>query len=114
MDQLHNRLTDEQVKILLQGYCQGKMKGNEVQKMLGVSKSLFFILLKEYRQDPENFSIAYERSTPGKLSTEVEAEIEKALMEEKEIAEDPDSELWLTFALLRGLLACVSFRPRKG
>jgi hypothetical protein len=90
MSQLHNRLTDEQVKLLLQGYCQRKMKRTEAQEMLGVGKSRFFILLKEYRLDPENFSIAYERSTQARLSAEVEAEIEKALLEEKEIVQDPD------------------------
>ena len=89
MSQLHNRLTDEQVKVLLQGYCQGTMKRTEVQEMLGIGKSRFFVLLKEYRQNPENFSIAYERSTPARLSAEVEAEIEKALLEEKTITEDP-------------------------
>ena len=71
MSQLPNRLTDEQVKVLLQGYCQGKMKRTEVQEMLGIGKSRFFVLLKEYRQNPDNFSIAYERLTPARLSAEV-------------------------------------------
>jgi len=90
MDQLHRRLTDEQIKVLLQSYCRGKMSRAQVQEMLGVGKTRFFALMKSYRQDPDSFSIAYERSTPARLSTEVEAEIEKALLEEKEIVHDPD------------------------
>jgi len=90
MSQLHKRLTDEQVNILLQGYCQGKMRRIEVQEMLGVGKSRFFVLLKKYQQNPESFSIAYERSTPTKISAEVEVEIEAALLQEKKIVEDHD------------------------
>jgi hypothetical protein len=56
--------------------------------MLGISKTRFFTLLKKYRQDPEAFSVAYERHTPGKLSADVEAAIERELLREKEIVED--------------------------
>jgi hypothetical protein len=90
MDQLHNRLTDEQIKVLLQSYCSAKMSRAQVQEILSVGKTRFFALMKSYRQDPDSFSIDYERSTPARLSAEVEAEIEKALLEEKEIVQDPD------------------------
>lgn len=90
MPQLHKRLTDDQVNILLQGFCQGKMRRIEVQEMLDVGKSRFFVLLKKYRKNLESFSIAYERSTPAKISAEVEVEIEAALLQEKKIIEDPD------------------------
>ena len=90
MVQLHNRFTDEQIKALLQGYCQGKIKRTEVQEMLEIGKTRFFALLEAYNQDPKNFSVAYQRTTPAKLSADVEAEIERALLREKEIVEDPD------------------------
>jgi transposase len=90
MDQLHRRLTDEQIKVLLQSYNRGKMSRAQVQELLGVGKTRFFAMMKSYRQDPDSFSIAYERSMPARLSAEVEAEIEKALLEEKEIVQDPD------------------------
>ncbi len=90
MDQLHRRLTDEQIKVLLQSYCLGKMSRAQVQEMLGVGKTRFFALLKSYRQDPATFSIDYKRTSHDRLSAEVEAEIEKALLEEKEIVQDPD------------------------
>jgi transposase len=88
MVQLHKRFTDEQVQVLFRGYCQGVLARTEVQEMLGIGKTRFFALLKEYRQDSEAFSIAYERHTPGRLPTDVEAEIERELLREKQIVED--------------------------
>ena len=90
MSQLHKRFTDEQIKVLFNSYCQGQIRRADLQEMLRIGKSRFFVLLKEYRRDPEAFSIVYERVTPQRLSAEVEAEIEKALLAEKKIALDAD------------------------
>jgi hypothetical protein len=90
MGQIHNRFTDEQVKLLFRGYRQGQLNRTNVQELLGIRKSRFFALLKAFRQDPEGFTIAYQRSTPARLSAEVEAEIETALLREKALVEDPD------------------------
>ena len=65
MAQIHRRFTVEQVKVLLQGYCQGMIPRVEVQEILGISKTRFFALLKQYRQGPQSFSIVYERVTPA-------------------------------------------------
>jgi len=88
VDQLHKRFTGEQVKALLRGYCQGMLDRSEIEEMLGIGKTRFFALLKEYRQDEETFSVAYQRATRGRLSAEVEAEIEKELRREQELVED--------------------------
>ena len=90
MSQIHKRFTDEQVRVLFQGYCQGQLARTDLQELLGIGKSRFFALLKAYRQDPERFTIAYERSSPAKLSSEVEEGIKAALWREKAIVEDPD------------------------
>jgi hypothetical protein len=90
MSQIHKRFTDEQVKVLFQGYCQGQFARTDLQDLLGIGKSRFFALLKAYRQDTERFTIAYERSSPAKLSAEVEEAIKIALLREKSIVEDPD------------------------
>jgi transposase len=88
MDQLHKRFTVEQIKVLFQGYCQGMMTSDEIEKMLNIGKTHFFALLKDYRQDPQAFSIAYKRKTPAKISVNAEAEIKKELLREKELVED--------------------------
>jgi hypothetical protein len=88
MTQLHKRFADDQVKVLLNGYCQGLLARAEIQEMLGIGKTRFFALLKEYRKSPAAFSVAYERHTPGRLPAAVEVEIERELLREKAIVED--------------------------
>ena len=67
MTQLHKRFRDCQVQVPLNEYCQGLPARIEIQGMLGIGKTCFFALLKEYRKDPEAFSVAYERHTPGRV-----------------------------------------------
>lgn len=88
MTQLHRRLTDDQIRVLLHGYCQGLLARSEIQGILGIGKTRFFALLKKYRQDPEGFSVAYERQTPSRLTVDVEAAIQRELLREKAIVED--------------------------
>ena len=65
MGQVHKRFTTEQVRFLLQAYVQGKISRTDLQEALGIGKSRFFSLLKEYRRTPNTLSVAYQRSTPG-------------------------------------------------
>jgi hypothetical protein len=90
MSQLHKRLSDEQIKAFLQSYCQGKLTRNEVQEVLEIGKTRFFYLLKNYRKNPEKFSVNYQRSSPAKLPPRTEEEIKKALLKEKNIVENPE------------------------
>ena len=89
MDQLHKRFSNEQVKLLLQGYVQGRLARAEVEGILQINKTRFFALVKEYRQAPDTFSLDYQRETPARLSTEVEGAIAKELLREKELVENP-------------------------
>jgi hypothetical protein len=41
MTQLHKRFTDDQIKVLLNGYCQGLLARAEIQEMLGIGKTRF-------------------------------------------------------------------------
>jgi hypothetical protein len=90
MSQLHKRYTDEQIKLLFKSYCQGQISRADLQEMMGIGKSRFFMLLKTYRNDQDNFTIAYQRKTHSRLSSAVETEIDKALLQEKAVVEDPD------------------------
>jgi hypothetical protein len=94
MDQLHKRFSVEQVQVLLQGYLQGTMARSEVEEMLQINQTRFFELLKAYRQEPEAFSIEYERATPAHLSAEVEVAIQAELLREKALVEDPKLPIW--------------------
>jgi transposase len=90
MDQIHKRFTLEQVKLLFQSYLQGTIARSELQEILQISKSRFFSLLKEYRQNPAAFSITYRRRTPARLSSETEAAITAELLREKALIDNPD------------------------
>jgi hypothetical protein len=90
MSQLHKRFTDQEVGFLLQSYAQGLLRRNEIQKRLGIGKTRFFELWKMYRANPEGFSISYERPSPGRISPEAEAVIERELLREKELIEDDE------------------------
>jgi hypothetical protein len=90
MDQIHKRFTVEQVKVLLQCYTKGSITRTELEKILQINKTRFFAMLKEYRQDPANFSINYKRATPARLSVETEAAMIAELQAEKALIDDPD------------------------
>jgi transposase len=89
MDQMHKRFTDDQIRLLYRRYCEGTMTRMEIEEILGVGKTRFFALLKAYRQNPEEFTIAYIRTGSPKLSEQVEAVIEQELLREKALIQDP-------------------------
>lgn len=88
MGQIHKRFTDEQVRLLLNGYTQGRITRSEIESILEISKTRFFAIVREYRKSPENFSIRYHRDTPSRLSDEVEEAIIRELLREKELVDD--------------------------
>jgi len=90
MTQLHNRFSDEQVAFLFQAYEQGLMSREEVQEALDICRSRFFVLLKDCRKDPEVFTIAYERNTPRRIPSEAETAIERELLRDKNLIDDPE------------------------
>ena len=90
MSQIHKHFDVEQVKMLLQGYVRGTMTRPEIQETLQINKTRFFALLKEYRHNPESFSIAYKRNDSPRLSAELEEAIRTELKREKALIENPE------------------------
>jgi len=88
MDQIHKRFTTEQVKVLLKGYYQGMLNRPSVEEILGIGKTRFFALLRQYRHNPGRLCLGYQRETPTRISARVEKEIEKELMVEKNLIDD--------------------------
>ena len=89
MTQMHKRFTADQVRFLLQAYCKGTLDRTSFEEMLGIGKTRFFALLKEYRQDPAGLSLTYERTTPRRLPCSIEEAITKELVQEKGLIDDP-------------------------
>ncbi len=89
MEQIHKRFTTDQVRAILRSYCQGTLDRASIEEILGISKTRFFALAREYRQNPDEFSISYDRVTRSRLPASVERDIERELMLEKGLIEDP-------------------------
>lgn len=83
MTQIHKKFTGEQIKILFNAYEAGHLSRDEIERTVGIGKTRFFALLKHYREDPNSFSIQYQRSSPMGLSAEVEEKIRVELQREK-------------------------------
>lgn len=87
--QLHKRFSDEQVKMLLEKYTNEKVELRYILETLGIRRRRFFELLKEYRNNPNDFSIQYERKrATRKISKDVEKNIISELEKEKKLIED--------------------------
>lgn len=90
MTQLHKRFSDDQVKVLLERYCAQEVNLVHILAVLNIKRRHFFRLLKEYRENPEGFSIVYNRTQPGRIGKAVETNIVKELMVDKTLIENPD------------------------
>lgn len=89
MKHLHKRFVTEQVKILFAAYLKGRVSSIEVMDELGIGKTQFFAWLKIYRQNPDNFSLNYRRTTPKRLIKNEEEAIKEGLLFERKLIEDP-------------------------
>jgi len=84
--QLHKNFTDDQVKSLFEKYSKGEIKLNYILQILRIKRSRFFELLTRYRNNPDNFSIQYERNTSNyRIDREIEANIIQELQIEKDL-----------------------------
>jgi len=85
MSQIHKRFTPDQVKELLGRYLKNQMERKYIQEILGIKRRRFFMLIKQYKENPQHFTIQYERNTPPRISQDIEQNILKELSIEKEI-----------------------------
>jgi hypothetical protein len=91
MSQVHKRFTPEQVKELLERYSNHEIERKYIQEILGIKKSRFFMLLKQYKENPQHFTTRYQRTTPPRIiSAEIEQNILKELTIEKKIIQDKE------------------------
>ncbi len=91
MSQLHKRFTSDQVRELLERYLKKEIERTYIQEILGISRRRFFMLLKEYQEDPQHFTIQYQRTkTPRTISPDIEQNILKELTVEKKIIQNKE------------------------
>ncbi len=89
--QLHKRFSTEEVKMLLEKYVNENVELIYILEILKIKRTRFFELLKQYKSDPDNFSIQYERKrATRKISENVERNIINELEKEKNLIEDKE------------------------
>ena len=89
MSQVHKRFTSDQIKELFERYLKNEVQRKYLQEILGIKKRRFFMLLKQYRETPQRFTIQYQRRTPSRsLSPKIEKNILRELAIEKKTIEN--------------------------
>ena len=92
MVQIHKKFTDAQVRDLLRRYLEKKIERKYLQEIFGIKKRKFFTLVKQFRNNPHDFSIGYSRNTATrKISKNLEQNIIRELKMEKALIENPDT-----------------------
>lgn len=91
MVQIHKKFTDDQVKKFMQSYLNKHVERTHIQEILDIGKTRFFALLQEYRENPDKFSIQYDRESKNRtISPVIEKNIIKELTIDKKSIEDKD------------------------
>jgi len=89
-EQIHKRLTDEQMKMIVEKYLAKELSAAEAMELLCLKRRQFFDWVQKYRNHPENFSIAYRRTEGSrKLNERTHAHILSELATEKALIDDP-------------------------
>ncbi|HBA27724.1 MAG TPA: hypothetical protein DCY98_10125 [Nitrospinae bacterium] len=76
-EQLHKRLSGEQVKMILDRYIKKELRSEQAMNLLGLKRSQFFELVNKYRETPDGFTIEYSRK---RSSRKIGNGIEKTLL----------------------------------
>lgn len=90
--QLHTRFTTEEVIDILERYLSREIDVDIAQRLLGVKRRRFFILLKNYSQNPDNFSINYLRTQANRtIDKTIEERIITELNKDKALILNKDN-----------------------
>ena len=90
MPQIHSRFTSDQVKELLDRYSKNEIERKFIQEILGIKRRRFFTLVKQYRENPQDFTIHYQRASHPRISQDLEQNMLQELSIEKNIIQNKD------------------------
>src|SRR4030042_5125418 len=91
MSQLHKRFTSEQVKELFDRYLKNEIERTYIQEILGIKRRRFFVRLKQYKENPQHFTVQYQRTrAPRTISPMIEQTILKDLSIDKRIIQNKE------------------------
>ena len=90
MSQIHSRFSSDQVKELLNRYSKNEIERTYIQEILGIKRRRFFTLVKQYRENPQDFTIQYQRASHPRISQALEQNMLQELSIEKNIIQNKD------------------------
>ena len=89
--QMHKRLTQEQVVLILENYLSREIALTSALENLGLKRARFFRLLKAYQDNPEKFAIIPRRDNAHrKITKAAETLIKKELQKEQKLIQNKD------------------------
>jgi hypothetical protein len=89
-EQVHKRLSDEQVRMILGRYAAKELTATEAIELLSLKRRQFFEWAQRYRKDPDSFTVHYQRKEKNrKLDDAVDRHIHEELTIEKRLIDDP-------------------------
>jgi len=89
--QMHKRLSNEQVLAILENYLSGEIKAKDARENLGLGKSQFFKIVADYKDEPGSFNIKHKGNSGNrKISEDSKKKIIKELEKEKKLIDNKD------------------------
>lgn len=89
--QLHKRLSQEQVELILENYLAREISLASVLENLGIKKARFFRILKTYQNQPNSFTLKPERNNSHrKIDPKLENLINAELQKEQKLIQNKD------------------------
>lgn len=89
--QMHKRLTKEQVIAILENYLAKEISAKDAREKLELKKSQFFDLVSLYKNNSKDFNIDYSRASGNnKISAEAEEKILEELKADKKLIDNKD------------------------
>lgn len=88
--QLHKRLSQEQVEVILENYLAREITAKNAAENLGLKRARFFRLVKAYREHSDNFTITPAKKANRHLRISLRAEklISQELSKEKQLIDN--------------------------
>lgn len=88
-EQIHRRLTTEQVRTIFENYQSKDIRLEQALALFGVKRTRFFELLSEYRNNPAAYALTHKGNAGNrKISRESEDAIISELAKEKKLIDD--------------------------
>jgi hypothetical protein len=105
MSQVHKRLDDEIVRRVLSQYDAKQLTLDIAIAQLGIKRRRFFDLLKNYRDNPADFTVSYKREARKLITDSIEEKIKEELLKEKTMIEDRLIPIkWYNYSVVKSIL----------